>query len=91
MRRPTLALVFVGVLAVGGLAVAGGLKGTGKKAEADKQGPAGLKVGVDNSLPTISVGVSTGFNPTVQIDTGSGEAYRYLEPGWSYAGIKKDW
>lgn len=88
-RRPAVVLAIVGVLGVGGLALAAGQltsrlrpKGTGQ--------PVGLPTTADPTLPVQQVGVATGYAGTQLIDTGAVN-YDYIGPGWAYANIQKDW
>ncbi len=90
MKRPIVALVFVGVLAVGGLALAGGLKGK-TKAEGAGKDPLGLPTGADKNLPVQGVGVATGYAQSQLIDTGAVN-YDYINPtSWAYVVTGKDW
>ena len=84
--RPIVAAVLlVGVLAVGGLALASTRKGKGGTGQ-----PLTLPTKADPKLGTVSVGAATGYAGSVLIDTGAVN-YDYMRPGWAYAGVKKDW
>ncbi|WP_034383177.1 hypothetical protein [Deinococcus sp. YIM 77859] len=88
MRRPVLVVAVLGVLAVGGVALAGTL--APRKKAGGTGAPVGLPTKADPTLPVQQVGVATGYADTVLIDTGPVN-YDYIGPGWAYAGIRKDW
>lgn len=87
MRRPALAAALVGVLALGGVALASTLA---PRKKVGTGAPVGLPTKADPTLPVQQVGVATGYAGTQLIDTGPVN-YDYIGPGWAYAGIRKDW
>lgn len=87
MKRPVLVVALLGVLTAGGVALVASLP---RNRPAAPGAPVTLPAGANRTLPPVSVGVATGYAPTVLIDTGPVD-YSYIGPGWAYAGVRKDW
>lgn len=82
--RPLIVIALVGVLALGGAAIA---VTTRRPRQEQVTQPTTLPAAADPSLPPVQVGAATGYASSVIVGTGPVD-YSYVGDGWLYHVLK---